>query len=260
MTFQICFRRISKVEKSHRFGNVLGLSVITVFLALAGAEAEQNATPDWEKTIPVCRDGHPLLLPLIPHLRIAGEKITRNEANRGSDADIVWQGEDPPVQLKAFSFSQRQSDRNRVPLFDALWGYEKPYAIQELKLGTFSKSRIENWPEPQPTYHMSVSGTLRFVPPDLKLFGHPLTMTCFHGLPLYSNDDETRSCQASGLGPEGMVIRFDFNTGSDLAGHWPVTKNDWVSQNWTGMSKSLAEIERLVEFMRVSGNEKFKCN
>jgi hypothetical protein len=260
MTFQKCFRRISKVEKSHRFGNVLGLSVVTVFLALSGAEAEQNATPGREKTIPVCRDGHPLLLPLIPHLNTQSWGVVVKEEDDDQDAKSLWQSGDPPIQLNGFVFSAHSSGPNRIPLLDALLGRKSPYSIGRFSIGTPDVGRFESWPGQHPLYKILPSGTLLFIPPDLTLFGQPLTLRCHEGIPVYSNDENSHVCLASGIGPDGMAIGFMFNTGNDLEGHWPVTKNDWVSQNWTGMSKPLAEIERLVEFMRVSGNEKFKCN
>ena len=151
-------------------------------------------------------------------------------------------------------FSAFRGNVNDPPILDAMLGRKSDFALQQLTLGWMHKERTQNWVTGRPTYKVTPSGTILFTTKNLKLFGQPLFFNCHRGLPVYSKDANTHSCGANGFGPGSTSIRINFETGTDLEGHWPMSVEDWATQNWSRWAGPLQDVEDAIR--KITATEK----
>lgn len=241
----VCFLAISAMIA------VLGLAFAGTVHAQSGTETSATGQNQTENLLPICKQGHHMLVPLIPHLNIRGRNVVTSQKDRDPAKKIVWQRGDPPINVYDFYFDTEQPGATHIPVLDALSGQKSRFSIRGLKIGYVIPRVAIAWPGSFPTYSIDSSGLHEFIPPNLSFLGRPVLMTCRKSFPDESTDENSYTCGAYGVDPSGSGVLFDFETGIDLPGHWPATEDDWAARNWSGWVEPMAEVERIVEMMRM---------
>ena len=171
------------------------LAALSAFFLTSSAQAKEAE---------LCVFGTAFKVPLIPQLHGYRGFLKNHETNQRQMKD---------TGLLVFSAYRRTPDAK--PILDSILGRKSNYTLDQLRIGKKPDGIRREWQNLKPKFRIQVNGTIRFIPKQLAFFGNPVEFTCFQGLPVYSDDAETHSCSASGLGPGASSVFFSFSTGHD---------------------------------------------
>lgn len=217
--------------------------------------------------VPICKNGMAYSIPARPGLRVNSKYISTDERDRPNKYRMVWKPKDQTIFADRLTFNESPGYvKNLPPILDVILDRSVPYAISQLRIGALFQGTPEDWiGETKPsdieglleTPGHGVSGREKYVTRNLTVFGSPVHIWCSPaGLPVYSKDENSRSCIIHMLAPGPTMMSVRIHTGYDLPGHWP--SFDEASTAW---AEPLKFVEQAMNEIMVTSEEgAWECN
>lgn len=240
-------------------------------VALAPCLVPSGAISDVGNVIPVCIGNSFYELPYQPGLRGGGRalKIGDGEAQPSSTSPpIFWRVGQPPLALQKFSYYLAIGSEPRGPILDFLLKHDSIFKISELSV--YPKRRRvpfqKHYPHHTPaellggsvleiSYSSSANKSNEYSALDFNMFGTPIIVRCSAGLPVYSRDPSSLSCNLSGSLPDASGVYISFNVGADLDGQWHV-----LDYSYSGWKAAIYDVEQAIRNLIPSPMDQQKCS
>ena len=243
----------------------LPTTFFSAFLCFIASSVLAAETAPYVK-VPICKNGMAFEIPARPGLRVNGKYLSTNELDRENPNRIIWQRGDPVLYAERLGILRNAGYVKNLPsILDVILERPVPYDIRKLTIGARFQGTAEDWiGQTKPSDidgfleapGHSTSGRKEYVALNLRAFGNPIKIGCQKGLPVYSKDENTHSCNILFLAPGSTMVRFRFHTGQDLPGHWPSV--DQASEAW---AQPLQVMEDALNKMIVAnGEEGWTCS